>query len=122
MNMKPLTREEKLERQRVRQKKYYETHKAKELERVKQYLALHPEKAKESSKKYYEANKEKVLKSKKVYREKNKDAIKEKNKKQSKIRYEQAPQIQCECGGTYVDMSSKRERHFKTLMHKRFIC
>ncbi len=119
-------------------KKYYETHKEEILKRGKEwkeenkehlqeysneYYNSHKnnedykEKVKERSKKYYEENYDAVRAKNKEYYEKNREAIIKQQKEKNK--YADCKQIQCECGGKYVDYHKKR--HMESKKHLHFI-
>jgi hypothetical protein len=86
----PLTEEQKKERRKESDKKYYEANKQKIKEQKKEYREANKEKIKEQKKEYHVKNKERIKEQKKEYREKNKEKIKEYNqtedrKKSNKI-------------------------------------
>jgi hypothetical protein len=115
-------------------KKYYENHKEEILKRGKEWKEENKEYLQEYSKEYYhehknkEDYKEKVKERSKRYYEENYDVIREKNKEyyeknreaiaiqqKEKNRYKNSEQIQCECGGKYVEYHKKR--HFESKKH-----
>lgn len=74
------------------------------------------EKIQEKGKQYYEENKEKMLKKFKEYREKNKE---EYLKKQAMYRALHKNKIQCDCGGSYIELG--KYKHENTKKHLNYL-
>jgi len=84
----------------------------------KEYREYNKEEIVVKKKEYYEENKKKILEKQKEYYEENKEKILEKQRKYEKKNYEKKEVICCECGGQY---KSKPNRHFKSIMHQKWL-
>jgi len=89
---KMLTEEERKQRERERNKKYYQENKEKIYQRRKKYKEKCGKYIKQYSSDYYHRNKEKILKKAKEYREQNKDLVKEARKKSRLKHYDKEKQ------------------------------
>ena len=94
---------------------YSKYHKEEIQQKQKENYEINKQEILEKQKQYYNNNKEKLNEKHKIYIDKNREEIYRRNREHFK-----SITVKCECGGTYVDVPTKRNRHMNTLKHKQW--
>ena len=96
---------------------------------AKLYRQNNKELIKENLKKYYRNTKERDLEKRREYRQKNAEKIKEWHKKNyrdnaekiKKRKQETRKTVNCICGGSYENVTNKKEKHLNTIKHNKYV-